>query len=245
MSRDRHIGPPLSSQVAGHGSIRAVTVCKTVGLAYVGSNPTPATIKLAGQTRSRGPGLMRCGSGLGTAPRAGHLGYGPYLGWSGRLIFRTSPGHLYSTRRDYTHAVIEFGRAPALEVHVGVKVQGSSGVEHECDVLVLNAAEAVLSRRLRTSPRAGKCLIAIECKYYTAHLPLGQARGFAGLSADLGNAAHAIFVANIGSESVTKYLNGRKVPRELNVISGARRSRASRALSGRPSSFMWAAETLA
>ena len=60
----------------------------------------------------------------------------------------------------------------------------------------------------------------IECKYYTAHLPLGQARGFAGLSADLGNAAHPIFVANIGSESVTKYLNGRKV-RELNVISGA------------------------
>jgi len=38
--------------------------CKTVGLAYVGSNPTPATIKLAGQTRSGGPGLMRCGSGL-------------------------------------------------------------------------------------------------------------------------------------------------------------------------------------
>ena len=89
------------------------------------------------------------------------------------------------------------------------------------DVLVLNAAEAVLCRRLRTSPRAGKCLIAIECKYYTAHLPLGQARGFAGLSADLGNAAHPIFVANIGSESVTKYLNGRKVPRELNVMSGA------------------------
>ena len=40
-------------------------VCKTVGLAYVGSNPTPATIKLAGQTRSSGPGLVRCGSGLG------------------------------------------------------------------------------------------------------------------------------------------------------------------------------------
>ena len=39
-------------------------VCKTVGLAYVGSNPTPATIKLAGQTRSSGPGLVRWGSGL-------------------------------------------------------------------------------------------------------------------------------------------------------------------------------------
>jgi hypothetical protein len=39
-------------------------VCKTVGLAYVGSNPTPATIKLAGQTRSIGSGLVRYGSGL-------------------------------------------------------------------------------------------------------------------------------------------------------------------------------------
>jgi hypothetical protein len=137
------------------------------------------------------------------------------------LTSRTSPGQLYSTRQDYTYAVIEFGRAPALEVHVGVKVQGTSGVEHECDVLVLDAAEAVLCRRLRTSPRAGKCLIAIECKYYTAYLPLGQARGFAGLSADLGNSAHPIFVANIGSGSVTKYLNGRRVSRELNVISDA------------------------
>src|SRR5216683_6979338 len=39
-------------------------VCKTVGLAYVGSNPTPATSKSAAQTRSGGPGLVRSGSGL-------------------------------------------------------------------------------------------------------------------------------------------------------------------------------------
>jgi hypothetical protein len=39
--------------------------CKTVGLAYVGSNPTPATSKAAAQTRSGGPGLVRRGSGLG------------------------------------------------------------------------------------------------------------------------------------------------------------------------------------
>jgi hypothetical protein len=84
------------------------------------------------------------------------------------LTFRTSPGRLYSTRQNYTHAVIEFGQAPALEVHVGVKVQGSSGVEHECDVVVVDADEASLCRRERTSPRAYKCLIAIECKYYAA-----------------------------------------------------------------------------
>lgn len=137
------------------------------------------------------------------------------------LIFRTSPGRLYSTRRAYTHAVVEFGTAPALEVHVGVKVVGNSGVEHECDVVVVEAQEAALCRRENTSPRAAKCWLAIECKYYSAHLPLGQARGFAGLSADLGNRSHPIFVANIGSGSVTKYFTGRKVSRELHVVSNA------------------------
>lgn len=137
------------------------------------------------------------------------------------LVFRTSPGRLYSTRRNYTHAVVEFGTAPALEVHVGVKVEGSSGVEHECDVVVVDSQEAALCRREKTFPRSAKCLLAIECKYYTAHLPLGQARGFVGLSADLGNRAHPIFVANIGSGSVTKYLTGRKVSRELHVVSSA------------------------
>ena len=43
MSPDRLVGPPTSSQVTAHGEARIVTVCKTVGLAYVGSNPTPAT----------------------------------------------------------------------------------------------------------------------------------------------------------------------------------------------------------
>ena len=42
-------------QVSGHCDVSRETVCKTVGLAYVGLNPTPATIKLAGQARSSGP----------------------------------------------------------------------------------------------------------------------------------------------------------------------------------------------
>lgn len=137
------------------------------------------------------------------------------------LVFRTSPGRLYSTTHNYTHAVVTFGRAPTLEVHLGVQVQGGSGVLHECDVIVLDADEAALCRRERTSPRAAKCLLAIECKYYTAHLKLGQARGFAGLSADMGSRMHPLFVANIASDSVTKYLTGRKLRRELNVVPGS------------------------
>lgn len=138
-----------------------------------------------------------------------------------RMVFRTSPTRLYSTAHDYTHAVITFGRAPMVEVHVGVQVQGVSGVLHECDVVVLDADEAALCRRKRVNPRAAKCLLAIECKYYSSGLKLGLARGFAGLSADLGNRVYPLFVANIASDSVTKYLTGRKLHQELNVVPGA------------------------
>lgn len=137
------------------------------------------------------------------------------------LVFRTTPGRIYSRAHDYTHAVVRFGNAPVLEVHVGVQVQGSSGAMHECDVVVLDAEEAALCRRERTFPRVAKCLLAIECKYYTAHLPLGQARGFVGLSMDMGSRVHSLFVANIASGSVTTYLTGRsnrKIFRELNVV---------------------------
>jgi hypothetical protein len=138
------------------------------------------------------------------------------------LIFRTTPGRLYSTAHDYTHAVIQFGqRAPVLEAHVGVLVQGSSGVEHECDVVVLEAGEARVCRQVRASPRARKCVLAIECKYYLANLPLGVARGFAGLKDDLGQ-THAIFAANATSNSVKKYLSHRKLTQEFGAVPGAR-----------------------
>jgi len=55
--RGRHEG--LFSQVRGHVEVQAGAVCKTVGSAYVGSNPTPATTcengPLAVNSRLGGP----------------------------------------------------------------------------------------------------------------------------------------------------------------------------------------------
>ena len=56
---------------------------------------------------------------------------------------------------------------------------------HECDVVDLDGAEATQSRRNNADPRSSKCLLAVECKYYATPLPLGMARGFVGLQADL------------------------------------------------------------
>jgi hypothetical protein len=138
---------------------------------------------------------------------------------SSSLVFRTSPGRLYSRTRPYTHAVLGFGRTPELEVHLGVRVQGSSGVLHECDVVVLESAEAAQSRRNNADPRSSKCLLAVECKYYATPLPLGMARGFVGLHADL-RMHTAAFVANVGSPTVDRYLNSRRQGYEFEVLPG-------------------------
>lgn len=69
-----------------------------------------------------------------------------------QFYFRTSPGHIYSTRHPYTHAVIDFGQRPPLEAHLGIRVSGRSQVLHECDVAVLDRSEAQECRQNRTEP---------------------------------------------------------------------------------------------
>lgn len=135
----------------------------------------------------------------------------------GDLVFRTSAGHLYSDSALFTHALIEFDGAPSLEVHVGVRVMGSSGVLHECDVLVLPGEEAALSRAQRIAPRGNHCVLIIECKYYTSTLKIGQARNFEGLRADIRTQAE-LFVSNIGAPNVVRYLDARKRCFERDVV---------------------------
>jgi hypothetical protein len=96
-----------------------------------------------------------------------------------------------------------------LPLDRGVRVQGGSGVLHECDVVVLQADEAALSRRESVAPRGSKCLLAIECKYYTTHLGIELARNFEGLHADL-RAQHELFVSNTSAPNVLRYLSARK-----------------------------------
>jgi hypothetical protein len=87
------------------------------------------------------------------------------------LRFRTSPGRIYSRTHPYTHAVLDFGDSPPLEVHVGVQVLGRSGVLHECDVLVLPEEEAELCRQNDVAPKGNRCLLAIECSTTRLTLP--------------------------------------------------------------------------
>ena len=133
------------------------------------------------------------------------------------LVFRTSPGQLYGDSKPYTHAVIEFDGAPPLEVHIGVRVQGSSRVLHERDGLVLPAEEAELSRWERIAPRGSQCVLVIECKFYTSGLDIGHARNFEGLRVDI-RTQNELFVSNTGAPHVVRYLNSRKREFERDVM---------------------------
>ncbi len=99
------------------------------------------------------------------------------------FVFRTSPGYLNSTLRNYGYAIIQFPGCPALETHLGVRVSGHSAVLHECDISVLLQAEADTCRTSieHVAPRSHKLIIAVEAKYYTTDLALHLGRGFLGL----------------------------------------------------------------
>jgi len=127
-----------------------------------------------------------------------------------QLVFRTTPGDIYSHAKQYTHAIISFrnirgytANCPDLEAHIGIYVTGKSGVLHECDVSILNRNEAALCRRQHVHPRNSKLMSAIECKFYTGTLDLGQARGFLGLTEEL-TKPERYLVTNVVSPSARK-----------------------------------------
>jgi hypothetical protein len=127
------------------------------------------------------------------------------------FIFRTSPGHLNSQHRNYGYAEIVFPNCNPVEVHVGVRVSGHSGVLHECDVSVIRKEEAELCRNSSDTlaPRSSKVLIAVEAKYYTVELALHLGRSFLGLVTDL-SADTTFFVMNREAPSIAKLLAHKK-----------------------------------
>lgn len=133
------------------------------------------------------------------------------------FVFRTSPGYIFSRVRPYTHAVLAFQKVPPLEAHIGVRIVGKSGVLHECDVAVIDQAEAETCRQRRVPPRSSKVLIAVECKFYSTPVQLSLARAFIGLVSDL-STERTVFVTNTASESLEKLLSKRRKNWEHNVV---------------------------
>lgn len=128
------------------------------------------------------------------------------------ITFRTSPMKIQTKTMPYSHAIIEFDAKPALELHVGIFLNGGSKVAHESDVVVLDRAEADACRndpQAEIVPRSGKALLTIEAKFYSSHLKLGLGRNFLGLCTDY-KVRDSFLVTNTASDSVAALLAGKK-----------------------------------
>jgi hypothetical protein len=113
-----------------------------------------------------------------------------------QFVFRRGFGSIWSTRFSFVKAM--YAPASGLEVHVGVRVEGQSGVAHEADVSVLLGTEAAVARRERFAPRARGCILAFECKYYFSGLDLSILREYLGLTTDLrSHHVHQWLVSNV------------------------------------------------
>lgn len=127
-----------------------------------------------------------------------------------RMYFRTAPGYISSTTRNYTYADLNFVNKPPLEAHVSIRCTGQSTVLHEADVCVLFKSEAELCRmaRARVAPKSAKIIITAETKFYTAALGLHLGRSFLGLVSDF-SSDFPIFITNTNSDSIEKLLSKR------------------------------------
>ena len=136
------------------------------------------------------------------------------------FTFRTSPGHIYTSTRPYSYAILTATNGLELEAHVGVRVLGKSRVAHECDVLVLQRDEAVSCRANRVDPLHTRAELVVECKFYSASLSLGLLRGFIGLTADLGGPTISL-ASNVSSPSLAQLFKSHRRRWEDELVPGS------------------------
>lgn len=136
------------------------------------------------------------------------------------LTFRNTPGKIHTTTYPYTHVVVEFSKKPPLEIHLGIKIQGRSGVLQGCDLLVLYQKEADLCRLLDREPRSSQILLAINCLHSTSELTIDLIGSFLALASDI-RVDSSYFVSNSESPPVAKLLTMARKKWEHNIFPGA------------------------
>lgn len=123
---------------------------------------------------------------------------------SDAFVFRKGPGR-FNSPVAYSFAKLQrWGKT--LEVHIGVRVRGSSNVLHEFDVLVLRGEAADFARKLKTDPGHVGAAMHLEAKFFSGQVTLGEARALLGLSVDCGGLRAHLVSRGGGSPSVRQLL---------------------------------------
>lgn len=139
------------------------------------------------------------------------------------LVFRGAPGSIHARRRLFTHAVLYFGDARPIEVHLRVKVQSKS-FDAESDILLIDTKAARVCRDRAQLPKASSCVLTIEGKYYLLGVSRDEALKYVGVRAYFPRTMPSLFVSNSFSPLANKCLSqaAGPPPFEFGVMPGTR-----------------------
>ncbi len=138
------------------------------------------------------------------------------------LVFRGAPGVIHARRRLFTHAVLNFGEARPIEVHLRVKVQ-SKNFDAESDVLLIDTKAARGSRDKQQLPKPAGCVMTIEGKYYPLGVPRDEALKYVGVRSSFPPSMASLFVTNTFSPHANKCLShAKRLPFEFGTVPGTR-----------------------
>ncbi len=125
------------------------------------------------------------------------------------LVFRGSPGVIHARGRQFTHAVLRFGAARPIEVHLRVKVRHKN-FDSESDVLLIDTRAARDSRDKQELPRPSGCVLSIECKYYLLGVSRDEALKYIGVRHNFPPSMASLFVTNSFSPKANQCLSNTK-----------------------------------
>lgn len=121
------------------------------------------------------------------------------------FTFRLGPGK-FTSKTKYTYAtLVDPLRLRKGELHIGVRVEGLSGVLHEFDVVAFNDREITQVRQSGKQPDHDATRFHIEAKFHKADLSLGVARGIVGLQTDCPS-VHGFLVSRGNGSSTIRQL---------------------------------------
>ncbi|MEU5903772.1 hypothetical protein ABZ780_05290 [Micromonospora sp. NPDC047467] len=141
------------------------------------------------------------------------------------LVFRGAPGFIHARRRPFTHAVLYFGDARPIEVHLRVRVQvQAKKFDAESDILLVDTKAARVCRDKTQLPKASGCVLTIEGKYYPLGVPRDEALKYVGVRAYFPRTMASLFVTNSFSPSANKCLSqtAGHLPFEFGAMPGTR-----------------------
>lgn len=104
--------------------------------------------------------------------------------------FRASPGRLresgHASKFGYASLISRRGRGKRYQLHMGIQLEGHSGMDHEADILLLSEAHILLlsEENHRVTVQTTPPVLTIECKFYREAKLKGEAREAVGMVTD-------------------------------------------------------------